>query len=394
MSEFVSRVSVRRCEGYESTRLAAALEQCLSALGPLPLSQGARVLLKPNCLSADHGPDLPVNTRAEVVEAVGRYLKGRYGVALFIADSGGMGSYGKAKRAYGRMGLDRAADRLGAELVNLEELGLIEISHAQGVLLKRFKATALLEQVDFIVNLPKMKTHILTGITGAIKNYLGLLPGSLKRKIHVQAPSGPAMAQALTDVAGGIHRKVPAVLHLMDGIVSMEGMGPTHGHSRKSKLLLASLDPVALDTVAATAMGFHPSRLPLLVLSGIAGLGISDPEGIDLQGSEWKDLYLPGFKHPFSRFREWAERVIPSKWLGRAYDLLYEAKPRIKEEACQGCRACILACPAGALAMTDVRLNLNKALCIECYCCLEHCPTGALSVPRGLRERWRLKKAS
>lgn len=394
MSDSVSWVSISRCEGYERDRLFPAVERCLAALGSLLLPEGARVLLKPNCLSVDHGPDWPVNTRTEVVEAVGRYLQERYRVALLIADSGGMGSYGKAKRAYARMGLDQAAERLGAELVNLEETGLIEIHNPRAGRLKSFKATALLERVDYIVNLPKMKTHILTGITGAIKNYLGLLPGSLKRSVHVQAPNGPAMAQALVDICGGINRKVTTVVHLMDGILSMEGMGPTHGRPRQTDLLIASRDPVALDRVTSTVMAFNPAHLPILDLAEKAGLGTADWQRIELEGAVWKELPIPGFKHPFSRFREWAERGIPSKWLGRAYEILYEAKPRVIKGACKGCGACVPACPAGALTLSEERVSINKALCIECYCCLEHCPHSALSVPQGLRERFRLKKTS
>ncbi len=72
MSEALNRVTVRRCPDYTSTNLTLAVEELLSDLEPLPLPQGSRVLLKPNCLSAHHGPDHPINTRVEVVEAVGR----------------------------------------------------------------------------------------------------------------------------------------------------------------------------------------------------------------------------------------------------------------------------------------------------------------------------------
>ena len=65
MPVHVSRVSACRCPDYQSSNLTRAVESCLAALEPLPLASGARVLLKPNCLSADHGPDQPVNTRVE-----------------------------------------------------------------------------------------------------------------------------------------------------------------------------------------------------------------------------------------------------------------------------------------------------------------------------------------
>jgi uncharacterized protein (DUF362 family)/Pyruvate/2-oxoacid:ferredoxin oxidoreductase delta subunit len=387
MPVFSSQVSFGRSPDYEPTNLTRAVESCLSALEPLPLSNGTRVLLKPNCLSASHGPNRPVNTRVEVIAAVGQYLRSRYQVNLIIADSGGMGSYGKTKRAYTLMGLDQMSTRLDAELVNLEELGLIEIENPVGKIYSRFKATALLNQIDVIINLPKLKTHILTGITGAIKNYLGLLPGSLKRTVHVTAPNGPAMSQALVDIWGGIKMKVPRTLNLMDGIMAMEGAGPTHGQARPVGRLMASTDPVALDVIASTIMGFNPAKVRTNILAAEAGLGIADPSRIELLGAGWTELPVLGFKHPFTRTREWAEAIIPAWLVGKAFDWLYEAKPRVRSESCQACGLCVQACPSQALSLSEQGLHLKQELCIECYCCLEHCPSEGLWVPRGLREK-------
>jgi len=394
MSEYISRVSVSRCPDYQPTNLSRAVEICLSALEPLPLSGQTRVLLKPNCLSAHHGPDQPVNTRVEVIEAVGQYLRSRHQVNLVIADSGGMGSYGKAQKAYALMGLDLAAARLEAELINLEELGLMEVENPKGKIYSRFKATALLDQIDLIVNLPKLKTHILTGITGAIKNYLGFLPGSLKRAVHRIAPSGPTMSQALVDIWGGIKGKVPRTLNLMDGIIAMEGAGPTHGQARSTGWLIASTDPVALDCIAATIMGFNPAKVRTNVLAAEAGLGTADPSRIDLLGAGWQELPVPGFKHPFTRSREWAETIIPAWLIGKAFDWLYEAKPKVRSENCQECGLCVQACPAQALTLSEQGLALNRGLCIECYCCLEHCPHEGLWVPQGILDRLRGRKYS
>ena len=389
MAKSLSPVAVSRCPDYQPGTIARGIGKILSALEPLPFSKDARVLLKPNCLSAHYGPERPINTRAEIVEAVGEYLLNQHQVRLIIADSGGMGSYGKTKRAYALMGLDRVAARLGAELVNLEELGLIEIQSPGGKILPAFKATALLERIDVVVNLPKLKTHMLTGITGAVKNTLGLLPGSLKRAVHVSAPTGTTMSQALVDIFRGIHNKSPMVLHVMDGVVAMEGLGPSKGQARHAGRLLASTDPVALDVIAAAVMKFDPLKVITIVQAVQAGLGTADPARIELLGAGWKDLPVPGFKHPFTRTREWAERIVPTRLIGRAFDFLYEARPKVRNAQCQKCGLCLQACPAQALKLTDEGLILDQRLCIECYCCLEHCPHEGLWVPRGLLDRFR-----
>jgi ferredoxin len=300
-----------------------------------------------------------------------------------------MGSYGKSKRGYALMGLDRVAANLGAGLINLEDFGLCECRNPEGRIIKDFKATALLEQVEAIVNIPKLKTHILTGITGAIKNVLGLLPGSLKRAVHVAAPTGGAMALALVDIYGGIKRKAPIVLHVLDGITGMEGMGPSKGKARQAGWLSASTDPVALDAVGAAIMGFQPDHIKIITRSAEAGFGVFDKAHINLIGGAWEELSVPGFRHPFTRTREWTERFIPKALLVLAFDRLNEAKPNIRTEGCLRCGQCLEACPAQALQLTDEGLRLNRDLCIECYCCLEHCPHDGLWVHRGLWEKFK-----
>jgi uncharacterized protein (DUF362 family)/Pyruvate/2-oxoacid:ferredoxin oxidoreductase delta subunit len=389
MAKLLSRVALSRCPDYQPGTIVQGIEKVLSALEPLPLLSGARVLLKPTCLSAHHGPDQPVNTRAEIVEAVGQYLLDHHQARLIIADSGGMGSYGKTKRAYALMGLDRVALRLGAELVNLEELGLIEIQSPVGKILHAFKATALLDQIDALVNLPKLKTHILTGITGAVKNVLGLLPGSLKRDIHVVAPTGPAMAMALVDILAGIKKKVPLTLNLMDGISAMEGTGPTHGRAHQTNWLTASTDPVALDVIAAVFMGFNPKKIITIREAEEAGLGTADISGIELSGARWNDLPVRDFRHPYTKTREQVEKIIPTWLIGRAFGWVYEAKPRVRKDRCRECGLCVQACPAQALELTEEGLHFNQSLCIECYCCLEHCPHEGLWVPQGFLDRFR-----
>ena len=394
MPQTISTVATTGCPDYQPENVHRAVETILSELGPLPLRPGDRVLLKPNCLSAHHGPERPINTRAEIVEAVGRHLLDRYPIKLLIADSGGMGSYGKTKRGYALMGLDRVAAELGADLINLEGFGLCECPNPEGRIITTFKATSLVEQVEAIVNIPKLKTHMLTGLTGAVKNVLGLLPGSLKRAVHVTAPTGSAMAQALVDIYGGIQKKAPLVLHVLDGTIAMEGMGPSNGQARHTGWLLASIDPVALDATGATIMGFNPLKLSLLIQADAAGLGLADPGRIRLIGADWPELPVPGFRHPFTRTREWIEGFVPETWLGQVFNRLNESKPKIKIERCQQCGQCQEACPARALNMTETGLQLNRDLCIECYCCLEHCPHEGLFVPRGWWERIKRRHSS
>jgi NAD-dependent dihydropyrimidine dehydrogenase PreA subunit len=216
-----------------------------------------------------------------------------------------------------------------------------------------------------------------------------LLPGSLKRAVHVSAPSGALMAQALVDIFSGINQKIPRAIHLIDGIMAMEGAGPSQGQARAAGWLLASTDPVALDAAAAVVMGFDPAKVPLIALSAESKLGTADCLNIDLEGAAWEELRVPDFKHPLTRAREWIEGLVPASWIGGILNRLQEAKPKIHPESCQRCGLCVQACPAQALYLSEHGLHFDRRLCIECYCCLEHCPHEALTVQRGLMNRLR-----
>jgi uncharacterized protein (DUF362 family)/NAD-dependent dihydropyrimidine dehydrogenase PreA subunit len=378
-----SKVVLRRCGSYEPTEVDRAIQEVLRELEPLPFKSGCRVLLKPNLLSASSGPEHPVNTRAEVVAACGRYLKTHHDARLVIADSGGIGSYGRTDQAYRTMGLVEVAQELGAELLNLETLGLATLESPVGKVLAGFQATALLNRIDAIVNIPKLKTHLLTGLTGAVKNCLGLLPGSLKRDVHVVAPTGPMISQALVD----IYAAVKPLLHVMDGVTAMEGAGPSQGQSRHVGWLLGAKDGVALDMVASRMIGLKPHYVPTLAASAAAGLGGLDVDHVEPVGAEWSEIPVSGFRGPYSRTMSALFRVTPTGLTGRILKFFLESKPRIRRGKCQGCGLCVAACPANALTLVDRDLSLDPGKCIECYCCLEHCPNEGIGAPKGFWDR-------
>ena len=72
----------------------------------------------------------------------------------------------------------------------------------------------------------------------------------------------------------------------MDGTIGLEGNGPKSGRPRVADLILASQDPVALDTVQALCMGLDPARIGHLARCGARGVGVSDPERIEIRGCD------------------------------------------------------------------------------------------------------------
>jgi len=124
-----------------------------------------------------------------------------------------------------------------------------------------------------MVNLCVMKTHFRSVISGALKNFWGFLETGRER-FHADLPRKIAQ----------LHTHIPSALHIMDGVIAMEGNGPKSGIPREVGLVMASRDPVALDSVAARLMGFDPAVIEHIQHCAERDLGVWTTEDIEILG--------------------------------------------------------------------------------------------------------------
>ena len=131
-----------------------------------------------------------------------------------------------------------------------------------------------------IVQLPTMKTHVFTTITGAMKNAFG---GLLHRKRHWTHSVIHETLVDLLAIQQEIHRGVFAV---MDGTFAGDGPGPRAMRWHVKDRILASADQVAIDAVAAKMMGFEPLDIKFIRLAHERGLGCGDISQIEVVGED------------------------------------------------------------------------------------------------------------
>jgi uncharacterized protein (DUF362 family) len=131
-----------------------------------------------------------------------------------------------------------------------------------------------------IIQLPTMKTHVFTTITGAMKNAFG---GLLHRKRHW---THSVIHETLVDLLA-IQKEIhPGIFAVMDGTFAGDGPGPRAMRWHIKNCLLASADQVAIDAVAAKMMGFDPMSLKFIRLAHQRGLGCGDVSQIDVVGED------------------------------------------------------------------------------------------------------------
>jgi uncharacterized protein (DUF362 family) len=129
-----------------------------------------------------------------------------------------------------------------------------------------------------IIQLPTVKTHVFTVITGAIKNAFG---GLLSEKRHwTHAVIDEAIVDLLT-IQQEIH---PGIFAVMDGTFAGDGPGPRAMRWHEKDIILASADQVAIDAISAKLQGFDPMSLKFIRLAHELGLGVGDPKDIEIVG--------------------------------------------------------------------------------------------------------------
>ena len=379
------KVSLRRCESYETEVLLRALQSLLEPLGGIEayIQPGMRVLVKPNMIGAA-GPERAVVTHPTLVRVVVRMIKEAGGFPV-LGDSPGFHTTEEAlRRIYRACGYEAIAEEEKIPLLTKE--GWDWVSVPNPYVLERIPMSKGMRDVDVVINLPKLKTHGLTGYSGAVKNLYGVMAGLSKAQHHAIFPKRNDFADMLLD----IQRTVHPVLHIMDGILAMEGAGPTAGTPRWANFLAASPDPYALDAVCVELAGL-PAHEMLTVQRSITR-GLLGPHlqniiilGDSLEACRCARPFLPAVKSRniiVSQLRKWAVAVVPKPLRTALRDW-----PLFDYAACKGCGDCQRTCPPGAIAMgEDHRPKVDYSRCISCFCCQEMCRHKAISI--GRRRVW------
>lgn len=342
----------------------ALAEEVLERFAP-PLD-GRRVLLKPNCL-AGLPPERGVTTHPSLVAALVRALR-RRGARVATGDNPGARDYGSSRRCFELAGLLEAADGTFVDLG-----GRTAIVDLRSRVAERAVVAAEVLDADYVVTVPKMKTHCLTLLTGAVKNHYGILAGAEKARLHYAARTPGRFAELLVDV----YAVRPPDLAVMDAVTAMEGDGPTHGDLREVGLVIASDDPVAVDAVAARIAGVPPQRVAHLRVAAARGLGAIGEEGIRVDGEARP---VPGFRTP-STFRAGVLAALSGLLV---FNLLHRSRLRVDVRKCHRCGACERACPSGAMGRRGEEYAIDASRCHHCYCCSELCPAGAVQTQGAL----------
>jgi len=350
----MEKVAIVKCSSYEQKKVDKAVRSIFEMLG-VALGCGSKVLIKPNVVTAQDKNQVAISTNPSVVEAVCKVLKKRR-CKIYIGESSFMDTDEFLKKA----GIEKVAKKYAVKKkpIYFEQEKFRYIKDKKAKTLKRFPIAKIVKEVDLIINMPKLKTHILTKYTGAVKNLYGLIPGGLKQRLHNKAKGDKNFSNLLVD----IYQNIKPELNIMDGVVGMEGHGPTSGKPKKANLILGSKNAIALDIAASKIIGLTPKSVN------------TTKEAIRRKLYSNFNFKLVGMKKlPEIHFR----KPRGDARLSRLRRAVREKPIVVNKKRCIKCGRCRDRCPVKAITLKPYPV-IDKKKCIRCFCCMEICPKDAL----------------
>ena len=357
-----SVVSIVNCKTYDPSEVFEKVARAIELIGGNSFEPGRRVLIKPNVLGP-FCPEMAVTTHPEIVRALVKRFQFR-GLEVCLGESSGFAAAGGTLRALRKSGLSSVCEEEGIIAVDFDKDERVNVSLEGGVQLKQFPVAKTLTKSDYLVNVPKLKTHSLTGYTGAIKNLFGVIPGRTKSALHHRGRTLEEFCNILVDIYQGIKTD----LTLMDAVIGMEGRGPTHGSSKKIGLILCSQNGAALDYVASEIVGYNPLEIEMIRIAKDRRLF----DKIELVGDVPKKINI---KKPS------VGGMAFFGWFSKSMQPSFEAD----KETCRKCYQCVDRCPEQAIEKGAEGFPVwDMGKCITCYCCDELCPSDAVIARKSL----------
>lgn len=248
----MSKVAQVKFVDYK-TSIAKALD-LIGAGEKLP--QDGLIIIKPNLTLASPPP---VTTDVCAAEAVYQYCKAHTKANIVIGEGCGLGT---TSDVYAKLGYTKLAKKYGIELLDFNDADTITLENKNAFQLKRFHMPKIVQDA-YIISLPVLKDHSFTETTIAMKNMFGIAPGQFyhngwnKSKLH-----SPSTDKSVVDIC--MYKKPD--LSIVDASIALTGMHLS-GRPKNIGLILASFDPVAIDTIGSKLLGHDPNALPFLTLA-------------------------------------------------------------------------------------------------------------------------------
>ncbi|MAF11118.1 thylakoid-associated protein [Candidatus Poribacteria bacterium] len=286
----MTTVSIARCADYDRATVGRAWDALLEPLGGLAshVRRGDTVLLKPNLVTHADVESATTTHPSLVGEALCRVRD--LGARPVVGDSP---AFGAAEAVAESAGIGAVARHFNAPIVDFRDR-VVSVP-ADGASVKRFRMSADVLEADVVLNLPKLKAHRQMLLTAGVKNLYGCVPGKKKAVYHLTHGDDRSLfAGMILEYV----REIRPTLTVVDGIIAMARTGPRFGDPYPLGLLVASVDPVAVDRVLCDVLAIPADDLPFIPAARKLGVGETDIANIVVEGVSVEDARVADFALP------------------------------------------------------------------------------------------------
>lgn len=358
----------------------AATHRVIAQIGGMEsVIRGARfAILKPNFV-AGRSANTGSTTSFALLKAVAAEVRA-CGAEPVLCET--PGTEFDREATYTILGVEKFCAEHGIRILRVDpeggEADWMALHPAGAQKLRHYHIPRILEEAR-LINLPVLKTHVVSTMTLSMKNLMGILPRPDRRSMHTFG-----IDQSIVDMNLGLKPD----LNIVDGSVGQDGDGPLYGDKADLQVLVAGRDSLAVDLACCQIVGVRPRDIPHLRLA-LQQLGKPSWQYVSEDVGVIKKFRLPRQKALY-RFIFWLMYPLdyPYTWLAeRGKHLcttlygtgLVGTRPQIKEEHCTHCGVCVDACPLPNVI--DLKtLKINYSACQRCLLCYEACPEQAISV--------------
>lgn len=219
----------------------------------LPKKKNAKILLKPN-LNNDLNSFAGNSTDLRIIVSVIKALQKRGYKNIILADGPNCGITHMGINVFKRLAVDKLAEMFNVKLVDLNftDYEIVKLSE------KHYSRVSKIPlEVDFMINMPKLKTHVEAQLTICCKNLLGCFQQLHKRDIH----------DNLIEYVVRMNEIIKPDLHIVDALIAMEGDGPGDGMPKKIGKVYSGTNPFLIDLLLARLFNFDYREVPHLIVA-------------------------------------------------------------------------------------------------------------------------------
>ena len=369
--------SILKTENYDEELLYGQICRHFDILGIKDeISPDMKVVIKPNFVMACR-PQMAATTHPLMLKAVVRWLREHDIQNVTIAESpGGLYTAEHLKKVYSMCGVTG----IGIDDVLNYDVHAGLVSTEESFANPAFNIIDPVRNADYIINMPKLKTHGMIGFSCGMKNLFGVIPGLEKPQLHYRWPDINDFSRMIFE----LDRTVAPDLTVVDAIECMEGNGPTGGDKKYFGYTFASKDMYTQDYYIAGRIGINPDDIEMIKQAKKAGY--VREEDIEFAGD--MDIAEPvPFKIPDTKRLDFVDRVpaFLSRPAAFVMKKLLRSYPQADKNLCVGCGKCLESCPPHIIKIKNKKAHFTRKGCISCFCCQEMCPMKAISVKKVFR---------